>query len=82
VLEDARRQDLAPIERISVRALKLLALSAAVLVAAAPAKRIELPAGTLTAPGGIAVDRHGDLLVSNRATEAGAGEVLEIEQDD
>jgi hypothetical protein len=45
-------------------------------------QRIELPAGTLTHPGGIAVDRGGDLLVSNRATEAENGEVLEIELDD
>jgi hypothetical protein len=45
-------------------------------------ERIELPAGTLVAPGGIAVGRHGDLLVSNRATAAGAGEVLRIELDD
>jgi hypothetical protein len=45
-------------------------------------QRIELPAGTLIHPGGIAVDRGGDLLVSNRATEAGDGQVLEIELDD
>jgi hypothetical protein len=43
------------------------------------AEQIELPAGTLTHPGGIAVGKHGDLYVSNRATEAGAGEVLKIE---
>jgi hypothetical protein len=45
-------------------------------------QRIELPAGTLTEPGGLAVGRHGKLYVSNHAREAGAGEVLEIELDD
>ena len=45
-------------------------------------RRIELPAGTLTEPGGIAVGRRGDLFVSNRATEAGHGQVLELELDD
>jgi hypothetical protein len=45
-------------------------------------QRIELPAGTLTEPGGIAVGRHGKLYVSNHARQAGAGEVLEIELDD
>jgi hypothetical protein len=45
-------------------------------------QRIELPAGTLTHPGGIAVGRRGDLFVSNRATEAGDGQVLKIELDD
>jgi hypothetical protein len=45
-------------------------------------QRIELPAGTLTHPGGIAVGRRGDLFVSNRATSAGTGQVLEIELDD
>jgi hypothetical protein len=44
--------------------------------------RIELPAGTLTHPGGIAVGRRGDLFVSNRATAARNGQVLEIELDD
>jgi hypothetical protein len=44
-------------------------------------QRIELPAGTLTEPGGIAVGRHGDLFVSNHAGEADKGEVLEIELD-
>jgi hypothetical protein len=44
-------------------------------------RRIELPAGTLTEPGGIAVGRDGDLYVSNHAREAGAGEVLRIELD-
>jgi hypothetical protein len=45
-------------------------------------QQIELPAGTLTTPGGIAVGRRGDLFVSNHATSAGTGEVLEIELDD
>ena len=42
---------------------------------------IELPAGTLNHPGGIAAGRHGDLYVSNHATEAGEGEVLRLELD-
>jgi hypothetical protein len=42
-------------------------------------RRIELPAGTLTHPGGVAVGRRGELYVSNRSTEAGDGELLEIE---
>ena len=44
-------------------------------------RRVELPAGTLTAPGGIAVGRRGELYVSNRSTEAGDGEVLRIDLD-
>jgi hypothetical protein len=40
---------------------------------------VELPAGTLIEPGGIDVDRHGTLFVSNHAREAGNGEVLKIE---
>jgi hypothetical protein len=44
-------------------------------------ERIELPAGTLTEPGGIAVGRHGDLYVTNHATAAGTGEVLKISLD-
>jgi hypothetical protein len=44
-------------------------------------QRIELPAGTLTEPGGLAVGRHGDLYVSNHSREAGAGQVLMIELD-
>ena len=44
-------------------------------------ERVELPAGTLIEPGGIAVGRHGDLYVSNHSREAGAGEVLRIELD-
>jgi hypothetical protein len=42
-------------------------------------EQIELSAGTLTNPGGIAVGKHGDLYVSNHAREAGVGEVLKIE---
>ncbi len=42
-------------------------------------KKVDLPAGTLTNPGGIAVGRHGELYVSNRSTSAGTGQVLEIE---
>jgi hypothetical protein len=42
-------------------------------------RRIELPAGTLTEPGGLAVDRRGTLFVSNHAREAGDGQLLEIE---
>jgi hypothetical protein len=42
-------------------------------------RRIALPAGTLTEPGGIAAGRHGKLYVTNRSREAGAGEVLRIE---
>ena len=45
-------------------------------------ERIELPAGTLTEPGGLAVGWKGRLFVSNHAREAGAGEVLEIDVDD
>ena len=45
-------------------------------------ERIELPAGTLTEPGGLAVGWKGRLFVSNHAREAGAGEVLEIDLDD
>jgi hypothetical protein len=50
-------------------------------------ERIELPAGTLIEPGGIAVGRHNTLYVSNHGREAaspstpdqpGAGEVLKI----
>ncbi len=45
-------------------------------------RRIELPAGKLVEPGGIAVGRHGELYVSNHAREADEGEVLRIELDD
>jgi hypothetical protein len=42
-------------------------------------KRIELPAGTLTMPGGIVVDRHETLYVTNRAGSPGDGQVLRID---
>jgi hypothetical protein len=42
-------------------------------------EKIELPAGTLIEPGGIAVGKHGDLYVSNHAREPGVGEVLKID---
>jgi hypothetical protein len=42
-------------------------------------QKIELPAGTLTEPGGIDVGKHGDLYVSNHGREAGAGQVLRID---
>jgi hypothetical protein len=45
-------------------------------------EKIDLPAGTLTEPGGIAVGKRGELYVSNHAREAGEGEVLRIELDD
>jgi hypothetical protein len=45
-------------------------------------QRIELPAGTLPTPGGLAVGRRGDLFVSTHATEPDAGQVLKIELDD
>jgi hypothetical protein len=44
-------------------------------------RKVALPAGTLTEPGGIAVGRHGDLYVSNHSREAGAGQVLRIDLD-
>jgi DNA-binding beta-propeller fold protein YncE len=42
-------------------------------------RKLELPAGTLTEPGGIAVGRDGKLYVTNRSREAGNGEVLRID---
>jgi len=42
-------------------------------------KRVALPAGTLTQPGGIAVGRRGDLYITNHSAEAGDGEVLKID---
>jgi hypothetical protein len=42
------------------------------------ARKLELPAGTLTEPGGIAVGGHDTLYVSNHSREAGNGEVLRI----
>ncbi|HYH89323.1 MAG TPA: ScyD/ScyE family protein [Solirubrobacteraceae bacterium] len=44
-------------------------------------KQVELPPGTLTHPGGVAVGRRGDVYVTNRSTEAGTGEVLRIDLD-
>jgi hypothetical protein len=42
-------------------------------------RQLELPAGTLTHPGGITVDHHGTLYVTNHAdSPAGSGEVLAI----
>ena len=43
------------------------------------ARKLELPAGTLTEPGGIAVGRDGKLYVTNHSREAGNGEVLRID---
>lgn len=45
-------------------------------------RKVALPAGTLTEPGGIAVGRHDKLYVSNRSRSAGLGEVLRIDLDD
>jgi hypothetical protein len=48
-------------------------------------QKVELPAGTLTEPGGIDVGKHGELYVSNHGGESGvgdepgAGEVLRID---
>jgi hypothetical protein len=44
-------------------------------------RKLALPAGTLTEPGGIAVGRHDKLYVSNRSREAAKGEVLRIDLD-
>jgi hypothetical protein len=44
-------------------------------------RKLALPAGTLTEPGGIAAGRHDKLYVSNRSRTAGKGEVLRIELD-
>lgn len=41
-------------------------------------RKLELPAGTLPHPGGLAVGRRGELYVSTHATEAGEGQVLRI----
>jgi hypothetical protein len=43
------------------------------------AKPVALPPGTLTEPGGLAIDKRGGLLVSNHSREAGGGEVLRID---
>jgi len=40
---------------------------------------LDLPAGTLTAPGGITVGHDGALYVTNKTTSAGDGEVLRID---
>jgi hypothetical protein len=44
-------------------------------------QRIDLPAGTLTEPGGLAVAGRRTLVVSNHGREAGSGEVLEVTLD-
>ncbi len=44
-------------------------------------RKLALPAGTLTEPGGIAVGHRGDLYVSNHSREAGNGQVLRIDLD-
>jgi hypothetical protein len=44
-------------------------------------RKVALPAGTLTEPGGIAVGRHDKLYVSNHSREARIGEVLRIDLD-
>jgi DNA-binding beta-propeller fold protein YncE len=41
--------------------------------------QLELPAGTLTSPGGITVGGDGALYVTNKARSAGTGEVLRID---
>jgi hypothetical protein len=41
--------------------------------------QLELPAGTLTHPGGITVGRDGALYVTNHGDEAGTGEVVRIQ---
>jgi hypothetical protein len=41
--------------------------------------RVELPAGTLTMPGGIVAGRHGTLYATNRAGSPGGGQVLRID---
>ena len=41
-------------------------------------RQIQLPVGTLTEPGGLAVAGKRKLVVSNHGREAGEGEVLEI----
>ena len=43
-------------------------------------KRVD-PPGRLTHPGGVAVGRKGVVYVTNRSTQAGAGEVLKIDLD-
>jgi hypothetical protein len=41
-------------------------------------ERVEMPAGTLTNPGGIDVDKRGNVYVTNHATSAGEGQVLKL----
>ena len=41
-------------------------------------ERVEMPAGTLTNPGGIDVDKRGNIYVTNHATSAAEGQVLEL----
>jgi glucose/arabinose dehydrogenase len=41
-------------------------------------EEVELAAGRLTAPGGVAVDEDGTVYVSNKSTSAGSGELLRI----
>jgi DNA-binding beta-propeller fold protein YncE len=50
----------------------------AVAPGATTGTQIPLPAGTLTAPGGIAAGRHGELYVTNDSTSGSAGSVLRI----
>jgi hypothetical protein len=50
----------------------------AVAPGASTGTRIPLPAGTVTAPGGIAVGHHGELYVSDHGTSGSAGRVLRI----
>jgi hypothetical protein len=44
-------------------------------------RKLALPAGTLTEPGGIAVGKRDKLYVSNRSRSAGLGQVLRIDLD-
>ena len=44
-------------------------------------RKVDLPAGTLTEPGGIAVGRHDKLYVSTHSREAGNGQVVRIDLD-
>jgi DNA-binding beta-propeller fold protein YncE len=50
----------------------------AVAPGASTGTRIPLPAGTLTAPGGIAVGYHGELYVTDHGTSGSGGRVLRI----
>ena len=44
-------------------------------------QRVNLPAGTLTEPGGLAVAGRKTLVITNHGREAGKGEVLEVKLD-